>query len=137
MFALDAENMGADALGISEESEGVLWKKSKRGYNLVLEDGTVVRDIQNFFKSDEQESITRLISTSLRHGTPISFMVSQMRKSGGTIVSFTKALARVLSKFVKVSEQGEQEKCPECGSDKYYFVEGCNKCSDCGYGACS
>ena len=54
VFALDAENMGADALGISEESEGVLWKKSKRGYNLVLEDGTVVRDIQNFFKSDEQ-----------------------------------------------------------------------------------
>lgn len=137
VFAFDAEKMGADTLGISEESEGVLWKKSKRGYNLILEGGKVVRDIQDFFKSDEQESITRLISTSLRHGTPISFIVSQMRKSGGTIVSFTKALARVLSKFVKVSEQGEQEKCPECGSEKYYFVEGCNKCSDCGYGACS
>ena len=137
VFALDAEKMDTEKLCVSEESEGVLWKKSKKGYNLILEDDTVVRDIQHYFKTDEMESITRLISTSLRHGTPITFIVSQMRKSGGTIISFTKALARILSKFVKVSKEGEQEKCPSCGSEKYYFVEGCNKCSDCGYGACS
>jgi len=129
--------LGADELNLDKKfTNGVLWKTSKKKYNLELE-GKTVRDLQRFFKNDEQESITRLLSTSLRHGTPLRFLVSQMRKSGGTIVAYSKAVARVLSKFVKVSEEGSPEKCPECGSEKYFFVEGCNKCSDCGYGACS
>jgi ribonucleoside-diphosphate reductase alpha chain len=132
IFALETDDLKLDKDILS----GVLWKTSKKKYNLEM-DGTTVRDLQAFFKTDEQESITRLLSTSLRHGTPLRYLVSQMRKSGGTIVSYTKAIARVLSKFVKVSEEGSTEKCPSCGSDKYFFVEGCNKCSDCGFGACN
>lgn len=132
IFALESKELGLD----KDASSGVLWKTSKKKYNLEL-DGEIVRDLQKFFKTDEQESITRLLSTSLRHGTPITYLVSQMRKSGGTVVAYSKAIARVLSKYVKVSQEGSKEKCPSCGSDKYFFVEGCNKCSDCGYGACS
>jgi len=132
IFALESKELGLD----KDISSGVLWKTSKKKYNLEL-DGEIVRDLQKFFKTDEQESITRLLSTSLRHGTPLTYLVSQMRKSGGTVVAYSKAIARVLSKYVKVSEEGSKEKCPSCGSDKYFFVEGCNKCSDCGYGACS
>jgi ribonucleoside-diphosphate reductase alpha chain len=132
IFSFDANKMGID----DSVSSGVMLRTSRKKYNLKLKDSTV-RDIQRFFKTDEQESITRLISTALRHGTPVRFLLSQMRKSGGTIVSYTKGLARVLSKYVKISEEGPSEKCPECGSDKYHFSEGCNKCSDCGFGACS
>jgi ribonucleoside-diphosphate reductase alpha chain len=132
IFALESKELGLD----KDISSGVLWKTSKKKYNLEL-DGEIVRDLQKFFKTDEQESITRLLSTSLRHGTPLTYLVSQMRKSGGTVVAYSKAIARVLSKYVKVSQEGSKEKCPSCGSDKYFFVEGCNKCSDCGYGACS
>ena len=138
VFALDQSKMDEPVVKkFNELAKGVMWKTSKGKYNLIRKDQPIIRDIQKFFKDDEQESITRLLSTALRHGTPIDFLVSQMKKSGGTIISYTKAIARVLSKYVKISKEGVGEKCPECGSDKYFFVEGCNKCSDCGFGACS
>ncbi|HPI40154.1 MAG TPA: adenosylcobalamin-dependent ribonucleoside-diphosphate reductase, partial [Pseudobdellovibrionaceae bacterium] len=73
---------------------GKLVKERPGSYNLETKDGWVLSDISKFFESDEQEALTRMISTALRHGADIEFIVSQLIKSEGTITSFAKAIAR-------------------------------------------
>jgi ribonucleoside-diphosphate reductase alpha chain len=90
--------------------------------------------VKSHFKSDEQEALTIMISTSLRHGTDTQFVVQQLMKSEGTIVSFSKAIARSLKKYVKDVELGLT--CQECGSDKVSMQEGCFTCSNCGSSKC-
>jgi ribonucleotide reductase alpha subunit len=85
--------------------------------------------------NDEQAVITRLVSTSLRHGTDIKFIVEQLNKGGGNILSFTKVLARVLKKYIPDGVISKQV-CIECGSDSMVYEEGCKKCTNCGNSAC-
>ena len=85
--------------------------------------------------SDEQAAITRLTSTALRHGADIKFIVEQLNKCDGDLFSFTKALARVLKKYIPDGEKSTV-KCNDCGSDNVIFEEGCNKCLDCGSSKC-
>lgn len=113
---------------------GILVKTKGGKYNLEIDDFKI-KNIQNYFNKDEHEVVTRLISTSLRHGTPIDFIVQQMKKSHGTIVSFGKALSRVLYRYVKMQDI-KMGSCPSCESSNYAFVEGCTKCNDCGYSGC-
>ncbi|MBT4761269.1 MAG: adenosylcobalamin-dependent ribonucleoside-diphosphate reductase [Bdellovibrionaceae bacterium] len=107
--------------------------KAKSGYNLETEDGWVLTDIQSLFESDEQEALTRLISTSLRHGADIEFIVSQLVKSEGNITSFSKAIARTLKKYVS---EVISMKCTECTSKNVKLQEGCFVCLDCGSSKC-
>lgn len=113
--------------------KGKLIKASSGVYNLQTEDGWGLEDISTFFESNEQEALTRMISTALRHGTDIEFIVSQLIKSEGTITSFSKAIARTLKKYI-----GEIKslKCVDCGSDKLIISEGCFLCKDCGSSKC-
>lgn len=85
--------------------------------------------------SDEQSAITRLVSTSLRHGTSIHFITEQLLKCEGDMFSFTKSLARVLKKYIPEGIKSTTS-CPECGEDSMIFEEGCKKCTSCGYSAC-
>lgn len=112
---------------------GKLVKLKSRVYNLETEDGWVLRDISKFFESSEQEALTRMISTALRHGADIEFIVSQLIKSEGTITSFSKAIARTLKRYVtKVISM----KCSDCGSGHVKLQEGCYVCLDCGSSKC-
>ena len=85
--------------------------------------------------TDEEESLTRMISTALRHGSSIDFIVEQLNKSNGTVVSYNKAIGRVLSKYAKALESNKV-KCVECGSDNVSFEENCFKCYNCGSSKC-
>jgi ribonucleoside-diphosphate reductase alpha chain len=85
--------------------------------------------------SDEQAAITRLTSISLRHGADIKFVVEQLLKCDGDLFSFTKALSRVLKKYIPEGSKSTV-KCNDCGSDNVIFEEGCNKCLDCGSSKC-
>lgn len=108
--------------------------KAKSGvYNLETADGWVLSDISSHFESDEQEALTRMISTALRHGADIEFIVSQLIKSEGTITSFSKAIARTLKKYVV---EIKSMKCSECSSRNIQNSEGCFKCLDCGSSKC-
>jgi ribonucleoside-diphosphate reductase alpha chain len=113
---------------------GKLVKVKSGVYNLETEDGWVLSDISAFFESDEQEALTRLISTALRHGADIEFIVSQLIKSTGTINSFAKAIARTLKKYIR---EITIIKCADCGSGKLKLQEGCFVCGDCGSSKCS
>lgn len=115
--------------------EGKLSKVKSGSYNLEL-DMFTLEDIKEHFESDEQEALTRMISTSLRHGADINFIYDQLQKSEGTIVSFSKAIARTLKKYLKDNFEGGKE-CEECGSpDGIIMQEGCYKCKDCGFSKC-
>lgn len=112
---------------------GKLIKETSGLYHLQTEDGWILRDIRMFFESDEQEALTRMISTALRHGTDIEFIVSQLQKSEGTINSFAKAIARTLKNYVR---EITSMKCSECSSKNIKMQEGCFTCMDCGSSKC-
>lgn len=85
--------------------------------------------------SDEQAAITRLVSTSLRHGADIKFVVEQINKCDGDLFSFTKGLARVLKKYIPDGAKSTVS-CLDCGSSNVIFQEGCQSCKDCGSSKC-
>lgn len=81
-------------------------------------------------------TITRMVSCALRHGSSLHFIVDQLQKSeGGDFSSFDKVLARSLKKLIKENTKSS-ESCPACGT-KLTYQEGCKKCSNCGHSACS
>jgi intein/homing endonuclease len=118
---------------------GLIKKTGKGSYDLIILDNNIERFvIKNISTTFDQTYgiLTRLISMSLRHGTPISFIVEQLQKSN-TFTSFERVLARVLKDYIRDSESPEgEELCPECGS-KLQYIEGCLTCSNkCGYSKC-
>ena len=131
IFAFKKKN-----INLSEKfKHGKLTKVRKGKYDLEL-DGFTLEDLKELFESDEQEALTRMISTSLRHGADINFIYEQLMKSEGTIVSFSKAIARTLKKYLK-DENFSAITCESCGSpDGMTMQEGCYKCKDCGYSRC-
>ena len=114
-------------------SEGTLTKKSKGVYLLSCLDETVEISAK---MSEEQETIARLISTSLRHGASIKFVCEQLLKTEGELNSFTKAIARVLKQYIPEGEHSTLT-CSECGSKELIFQEGCLSCQHCGTSKCS
>lgn len=109
--------------------------KTRSRYELEIGDTMMFKDVAKCFETDEEESLTRMISTSLRHGVDIEFIVDQLRKSKGQIASFNKVIARVLKKYLNVDEL-KVLKCSECGSRNLEMREGCFVCKDCGMSRC-
>lgn len=116
-------------------SKGVLHKvKRPKCYKAVLEDDTVIQPV-TMSCSDQEEAVTRLVSTSLRHGANIQYIVEQLQKTQGDMNSFSRALARALKKYVP-DGTATKEKCAACGGSLAY-QEGCLSCRDCQYSKCS
>lgn len=127
--------------GISGEGyeAGTLVKKSSGKYNLVCTENEEVHIEPNIAQnmSDEEATLTRLISISLRHGADIKFVVEQLEKVEGNIVSFSKSISRTLKKYVPEQELAKRAKCKDCNSTDLIFEEGCSKCRNCGSSKCS
>ena len=129
VFAFQMKNVALPA----KIKKGTLSKVRGNGYNLECEDGWVLSDLKELFESDEHEALTRLISTSLRHGADIEFVVAQLMKSKGTVVSFGRAVGRTLKQYIK---EYKNLKCISCNSVNVKLIESCSKCLDCGYSGC-
>jgi ribonucleoside-diphosphate reductase alpha chain len=111
-------------------------KKMKRGrYALLAENGEILQDDISKHISDDQEAITRLISSNLRHGCDVSFVVHQLEKVEGDLLSYSKAIARVLKKYIPDNTRVHGETCKECGAE-LVRKEGCISCQSCGYSKC-
>jgi ribonucleoside-diphosphate reductase alpha chain len=123
-----------EALG-SKINEGYI-EKVKRGQYSLHVGGFVLNDISDLF-TDTQGALTRMISTSLRHGVDIKFIVQQLEKSDGELYSFNKAISRVLKKYIAEGEKENGSTCPQCGGTDIRRQGGCPTCSDCGYSKCS
>lgn len=113
---------------------GEIVKQKRSRYKAVFDDGTELSPI-GVFTTDEEDTLTRLISAGLRHGADISFIVHQLEKAKGDMQSFAKSLVRALKKYIPDNIEVKGEECPEC-SGKLYRQEGCITCKNCGFSKC-
>jgi ribonucleoside-diphosphate reductase alpha chain len=109
-------------------------EKVKRGqYRLLIDDEVICENVCDHL-NDEEEIITRLVSTGLRHSVDLNFLVHQIEKSQGALNSLGKAIARCLKKYLEDGIEVTGEDCPECGG-KLQRKEGCASCQ-CGFSKC-
>lgn len=124
----------------ADKGNNSVTKKSKGRYILSATRGNEELEVELALTiSDEEAALTRMISTALRHGANIKFVVEQLNKADGTIVSFSKAIARTLKKYIpdgtKSTVLCQNEDCTGT-RDNVIFEEGCYKCLDCGSSKC-
>lgn len=125
---------------------GKITRTGKGKYNLDYfndeESGQVI-DLLRLFNGDGLGWTTRLMSTSLRHGVPIEFLVHQLNRDG-VIGDFNKVLARVLKKYIKdgtkvkssVVCEGKNSSGDPCQNSNMLYSEGCVSCPECGWTKC-
>lgn len=111
-------------------------------YNIVIGDGDdqmTIKDITNIFENKNFGALTRMISLSLRHGTPIQFLVEQLQKDKySDMTSFSKVVSRVLKSYIKNGTKYSANICSECKADNsLVYQEGCVLCINCGFSKCS
>lgn len=126
--------------------DGRVIKRKKHHYTLVDENDEVLIDNLN----DAEEEIdgrlgleTRRFSLELRHGIPPKFIVQQIDKSSAKLTSFSKAVSRVLKKYlsaddiVAVAENIYCEKCAEKGlKTEMEPGSSCMTCPRCHFSRC-
>ncbi len=120
-------------------TKGII-RKQKSKHWVLLDDskGILVENILEQFEIPENEFATKMISTALRHGTAIDYIVDQLNDTDGLITDYAKVIARQLKKYTNgLSKKIKNKVCPSCGQEMR--VEGgCSTClnPDCGYSAC-
>ena len=112
---------------------GHIVRLGKKRYEFVDSSFTKSYDLTNGHSNDTSDALSRLVSMGLRHGVDITFIVEQLNKTTGSIVSYSKVLARTLKKYVPEGATSGEE-C-SCGT-KMIYVEGCKKCPACGNSKC-
>jgi len=127
LFAIEGSNG-------KKTTTGKIIKHSKGNYEAILEDGHIIKDLTKD-TSENEDSLTRMISTSLRHRVPIQFIVEQLQKIEGDLFGFSKCIARALKKFIKEGVISS-ESCKNCGT-KLVFEAGCYTCKSCGESKCN
>ena len=120
-----------DLLGRGKTGE--ITKLLKGRYDLKVDDDGTFENITSGCP-DDQNLLTRMISTSLRHGADIKFIVEQLDKSTGDITSFGKAISRVLKRYIPEGMKANSL-CPDCGAVLVYH-DGCSICKECGSTKC-
>ncbi len=129
------ENKDKKDLYIPKSSKIGEIRKNGRGDYTFIDEEKIEHELNNGHADCTADALTRLTSCSLRHGSDISFIVHQLEKTKGPIVSFSKALARSLKKYITNNCKVKGEECPTCKSEMVR-LEGCKTCKNCGYSAC-
>jgi ribonucleoside-diphosphate reductase alpha chain len=105
------------------------------------DDPLKILDITRQFLNADRKWGTRMISTSLRHGTPVEIVVEQLsREKDAELYDFGKVLARVLKKYIPDGVTAKAQKVcdnPDCGVEgELFYQEGCVRCNACGNSKC-
>lgn len=111
---------------------GVITKNSKMHYSYNSE-YINIKNIELAHSNIEELAATLYSSMLLRHGVDIKYIIKTAKKVNENITSFSSAMCRILSKYLKDGETGEI--CPECGG-KIIRQGGCLGCQSCGYSKC-
>lgn len=113
---------------------GSVIKKSRGNYVFSTDSGDY--KLTNGHNDENADALCRMISTSLRHGSDIGFVVHQLEKTKGDLMSFAKVLARILKKYIKDGTKVHGEECPSCGAKDVERGDGCVICKSCGWTKC-
>lgn len=108
--------------------------KNKKMYYSFDSEYIQLSDLQLANTAIEEKAATLYSSMLLRHGVSIEYIVKTAKKVNDNITSFSSAMCRILSKYIKPSEI-KGESCPDCGG-KLVRDGGCVHCIDCGYSKC-
>lgn len=109
------------------------------GHKLSKGDVEIIRDsvynIKEYSEKREYRNVSIHVSGNLRTGMRLEDIIKLEDKCNDSIVSFNKAVARVLSKYMETNENSD-EVCPECGTP-LVNEGGCCHCPKCGWSRCS
>jgi hypothetical protein len=115
-----------------KEHTGVITKVAKMKYS--YDSGYLtIPELDSRNQNVEEKATTLYCSMLLRHGVDIKYIIKTATKVNDNITSFSKAICRVLAKYIKAEITGE--KCPNCGGDLVY-EGGCTHCNSCEYSKC-
>lgn len=120
---------------INDKSSYRVVKVSRGHYKLLIDDNIIIDDITKK-NNDNEEALCRMISTNLRHGTNLEYIVHQLEKTKGDLTNIAKSIARTLKKFVKNGTKVSGFTCPGCQSNDTERQEGCITCINCGWSKC-
>jgi ribonucleoside-diphosphate reductase alpha chain len=115
--------------------QAIIRKNGGGAYHLDFEDFSI-KNISKLLETDEHRALTRLLSISLRHGIPASFLCSQLDKSEGSVVDFSKAISRVLAKYSDEFTAKIKRTCNICGGHDIVYKDGCVECMSCNASKC-
>lgn len=108
------------------------------GHKLSKGDVEIIRDsvynIKEYSEKREYRNVSIHVSGNLRTGMRLEDIIKLEDKCNDSIVSFNKAVARVLSKYMP-NEEETGDTCPECGA-ALVREEGCIHCPKCGWSKC-
>jgi len=122
--------------------KGYIVKRGHGKYSLeIMVRRSVVeyKDLAQVLMTNDERSLTRILSLNLRHGVPLQFISLQLKKSNGDITTFSTAISRVLTHYIKNAEymyKNGERKCPQCGENSMVFKSGCMGCTECGHSKC-
>ncbi len=109
------------------------------GHKLSKGDVEIIRDsvynIKEYSEKREYRNVSIHVSGNLRTGMRLEDIIKLEDKCNDSIVSFNKAVSRVLSKYMP-NEEETGDTCPECGA-ALVREEGCIHCPKCGWSRCS
>jgi ribonucleoside-diphosphate reductase alpha chain len=115
-------------------TKGKLKKRTRGQYSLVA--GTDEFALSGIHNHENGDSLCRMLSTALRHGADINFVVHQLEKTEGDLSSLSKVLARSLKKYIKDGSTVSGENCGQCETGKLERQDGCVICKSCGWTKC-
>lgn len=116
-------------------TKGRIIKEGKGKYHLIFSDDTEIKNI-TADTTETEDALTRMTSTTLRHGADVQYIVEQLNKvTGVELFGFAKAIARSLKHYIK-DQTVSNELCSECGV-RLIFENGCFICKNCGHSRCS
>lgn len=138
IFAFETEfNLNMEHVSANHTS-GKVVKVKKGKYDFInKEENNHIHNLQIIAETGEEQVLTRLLSGMLRHGAKPQFCMEQIDKCDLGVVSFAKAISRILKKYVKDGEILSRAKCKDCQSVNIRMQEGCQTCLDCGSSKCS
>ena len=119
-----------------------VFKTTNSKYDLTVgedDDKMTIKDVVSIFNNPNHAGYTRVISTSLRHGVPVQFLVEQMQKDKeADLFSFSKVISRCLKNYILDGTKASDNICNDCGTEgSLVYQEGCVSCKSCGGSKCS